>query len=100
MSVSRVSIEDALDEIASDEGGMRFQDLAVVLAKQRWPDLLACERKKDLGLDEYASAVASTLGVGMGLSCSITAELEKITSDADRAKSHFGDLKGAGLCHT
>jgi hypothetical protein len=32
MSVSRVAIEHALDAIASDEGGMRFQGLAVVLA--------------------------------------------------------------------
>jgi hypothetical protein len=93
MSASRVEIEHALDLVASDEGGMRFQGLAVVLAKLRWPDLVACERKKDLGLDAYASAAASALGKGMGLSCSITAALDKITSDAKRAKPHFSDLK-------
>ena len=82
-----------MDLVASDEGGMRFQGLAVVLAKLRWPDLVACERKKDLGLDAYASAAASALGKGMGLSCSITAALDKITSDAKRAKPHFSDLK-------
>jgi hypothetical protein len=93
MSASRAEIEHALDLIASDEGGMRFQGLAVVLAKLRWPDLVACERKKDLGLDAYASAEASKLGKGMGLSCSITAALNKITLDAQRAKPHFSDLK-------
>ena len=93
VSVSRVSIEHALDEIASDEGGMRFQGLAVVLAKLRWPDLVACERKKDLGLDAYASANASTTRTAMGLSCSITAELSKIQTDATRAKPHFADLQ-------
>jgi hypothetical protein len=92
MSASRVEIEHALNLIVSDEGGMRFQGLAVVLAKKRWPDLVACERKKDLGLDAYASAAASTLAKGMGLSCSITAGLEKIKSDAQRAKPHFADL--------
>src|SRR5580698_8645440 len=93
MSASRVEIEHALDLIASDEGGMRFQGLAVVLAKKRWPELIASERKKDLGLDAYASAVTSPLGIGMGLSCSTTAVLKKITDAAERAKPHFPDLK-------
>lgn len=93
MSVSRVAIEHALDAIASDEGGMRFQGLAVVLAKLRWPELIACERKKDLGLDAYAPAILSPLHMGMGLSSSITPELEKIQADAKRAKPHFSDLQ-------
>jgi hypothetical protein len=93
MSVSRVAIEHALDTIASDEGGMRFQGLAVVLAKLRWPELIACERKKDLGLDAHAPAILSPLHKGMGLSSSITPELEKIQGDAARAKSHFPDLQ-------
>ena len=93
MSASRIEIEQALDLIASDEGGMRFQGLAVVLARLRWPELIACERKKDLGLDAHAPAATSATGKGMGLSCSITAALSKITADADRAKDHFPDLK-------
>ena len=93
MSASRVEIEHALDLIASDEGGMRFQGLAVVLAKKRWPQLIASERKKDLGLDAYASAITSPMGIGMGLSCSTTADLKKISDDAERAKPHFPDLK-------
>ena len=93
MPVSRVAIEHALDAIASDEGGMRFQGLAVVLAKLRWPELIACERKKDLGLDAHAPAVLSPLHMGMGLSSSITPELEKVQGDATRAKPHFSDLQ-------
>jgi hypothetical protein len=93
MSVSRVAIEHALDAIASDEGGMRFQGLAVVLAKLRWPELIACERKWDLGLDAHAPAILSPLHVGMGLSSSTTPELEKIQADAKRAKPHFSDLQ-------
>jgi hypothetical protein len=88
MPVSRVAIERALDGIASDEGGMRFQGLAVVLAKLRWPELIACERKKDLGLDAHAPAILSPLHKGMGLSSSITPELEKIQGDCQgRSKS-------------
>ena len=93
MPVSRVVIEHALDAIASDEGGMRFQGLAVVLAKLRWPELIACERKWDLGLDALAPAILSPLHVGMGLSSSTTPELEKIQADAKRAKPHFTDMQ-------
>ena len=56
MTVSRTDIEKALDELISNEEGMRFQGLGVILAKQRWPELIACERKNDLALDAYASA--------------------------------------------
>lgn len=57
MPVSRVAIEHALDAIASNEGGMGFQGLAVVLAKLRWPELIRCERKWDPGLDAHAPAI-------------------------------------------
>jgi hypothetical protein len=93
MSVSRVAIERALDAIASDEGGMRFQGLAVVLGKLRWPELIACERKWDLGLDAHAPAILSPLQKGIGLCSSITPELKKIQADAERAKQHFKDLQ-------
>jgi hypothetical protein len=72
---------------------MRSQGLAVVLAKLRWPELIACERKWDLGLDAHAPAILSPLHVGIGLSSSTTPELEKIQSDAKRAKPHFTDLQ-------
>lgn len=93
MPVSRVAIQHALDAIPSDEGGMRFQGLAVVLAKLRWPELVACERKWDLGLDAHAPAILSPLHVGMGLSSSTTPKLAKIQADAKRAKPHFSDLQ-------
>lgn len=93
MPVSRVALEHALDAIASDEGDMRFQGLAIVLVKLRWPDLIACERMWDLGLDALAPAILSPLHVGMGLSSSTTPELEKIQADAKRAKPHFTNLQ-------
>src|SRR5688572_30213110 len=33
----RTEIEKALDELNSFEEGMRFQSLAIVLAKEKWP---------------------------------------------------------------
>ena len=92
MAVLRADIERALDEIVSNEEGMRFQGLAVVLGRQRWPELIACERKKDLGLDAYACASLAPDKISKGLASSITVELKKISGDAGRAKQNFNAL--------
>ena len=71
----RTEIEKALAEFVSNEEGMRFQGLAVVLAKLKWPQLIARERKKDLGLDAYMPPSLAQDGIGKGLACSLTATL-------------------------
>jgi hypothetical protein len=93
MVVLRTDIERALDELASQEEGMRFQGLAVVLGKKRWPELIARQRKKDLGLDAYAPASLTPEKIGKGLAASITPTLKKISDDAKTAKENFSDLK-------
>lgn len=90
--VERIDIERALEEIISNEEGMRFQNLAVVLAKLRWPELIACERHKDRGLDAYASPTLSSDGKGKGLACSTTPTLTKISKDAKAATKHYEGL--------
>lgn len=71
--VYRSEIEKALDEMIADEAGMKFQGLAVVLAKQKWPQLVACERKWDKGLDalieniEWRREWAEKVGLGFKL---------------------------------
>jgi hypothetical protein len=89
--VERIDIERALTEIVSDECGMRFQNLAVVLAKERWQELLACERHNDRGLDAYAPPPLCRDGVGKGLACSTTGGYTKLNSDAKTAKENYGD---------
>jgi hypothetical protein len=93
MAVLRTDIERALNELASQEEGMRFQGLAVVLGKKRWPELIARQRKKDLGLDAYAPASLTPEKLGKGLAASITPALKKISADARTAKENFPDLK-------
>lgn len=93
MSVLRIDIERALDELASQEEGMRFQGMAVVLGKKRWPELIARQRKKDLGLDAYAPASLTPEKIGKGLAASITPTLKKVSADAKTAKANFPDLK-------
>ncbi|HBH03321.1 MAG: hypothetical protein A2W08_07185 [Candidatus Rokubacteria bacterium RBG_16_73_20] len=93
MAVLRTDIERALDELASQEEGMRFQGLAVVLGKKRWPELIVRQRKKDLGLDAYAPSSLTPERIGKGLAASITPTLKKISADAKTAKENFPDLK-------
>ena len=89
----RTEIESALAELISNEGGMKFQGLAVVLAKLKWPELIACERKKDLGLDAYVPASLAQDGIGKGLACSLTTTLEKIKSDIDSFRETYADIQ-------
>lgn len=93
MAVLRTDLERALDDLISQEGGMCFQGLAVVLGKKRWPELIARQRKKDFGLDAYAPASLTADGIGKGLAASITPTLGKIDSDAKTAKQNFPELK-------
>jgi hypothetical protein len=89
----RSEIELALDEMISDETGMRFQGLAVIHAQQIWPRLMACERKKDGGLDAHADAASQPDGKGIGLACSIRASLKKLCEDAEQVKKHHPDVQ-------
>lgn len=73
MSIRRSDIEKALDEFTSNFEGIRFQRLAVMLAKQRFPDLVASEPMQDLGAD--------AVGSGKVLICSLTAALPKLRSE-------------------
>lgn len=93
MPLLRVDIERALDELILHEEGIRFQRLAVVLGKQRWRELIACQPKKDLGLDAYAPASLTPEKIGKGLATSITASLAKISADASSARANYPDLR-------
>ena len=72
---------------------MRFQGLAVVLAKQKWPDLIASERKNDLGLDAYAPALLAQDEKGRALACSLTDTLEKIKGDVTKICKEVPDVQ-------
>ena len=88
----RSEIIRALAEMTSDEGGMKFQGLAVINARQKWPQLVACERKWDGGLDAHADGALDPEGKGVGLASSLTATLKKIKSDATKVKENYPDV--------
>ncbi|HET8926011.1 MAG TPA: hypothetical protein VFN26_23705 [Candidatus Acidoferrum sp.] len=89
----RSEIERALNEMISDETGMKFQGLAVVHGQKKWPQLVACERKWDGGLDAHAKGVLQPDSKGIGLASSITATLKKISTDAEGVKQHYSDVQ-------
>ena len=92
MAILRSEIEKALAELVSNEEGMRFQGIAVVLAKEKWPDLIASERKNDLGRDAYAPAVLAKDGRGCVLASSLTAEIGKIRNDLENFRQVISDI--------
>jgi hypothetical protein len=89
----RSEIERALNEMISDEGGMKFQGLGVVHARQKWPQLVACERKWDGGLDAHAPGALDPEGRGIGLACSLSATLGKIERDAAKVNENYPDVR-------
>jgi hypothetical protein len=89
----RTDVEKALDELIAEEEAFKFQGLGVVLAKQKWPRLIASERRYDLGLDAHAKANFEPDGRGIGLACSLTAEYEKIADDATKIKKNYSDVQ-------
>jgi len=89
----RSEIDLALNEMISDETGMKFQSLAVVHAQKKWPQLVACERKWDGGLDAHANGALESDGKGIGLASSIDATLKKVSIDAEGVKKHYPDVQ-------
>ena len=89
----RSELERAFAEMISDEAGNKFQGLAVVRAQQKWPRLIACERKWDGGLDAHADGALEPDGKGLGLACSLTATLKKVRSDAGNTEKHYPDVR-------
>ena len=63
-----------------------------MLGKIRCPELVACERHNDLGLDAYASAVLSPDGRAKGLASSTTGTFEKVNSDATKVQKNYSDV--------
>jgi hypothetical protein len=88
----RTEIETALDDLIAHEEGMKFQSLAVILAKEKWSHFIACGRKWDRGLDAHAPASLDPQGVGRGLASALSGSIDKIKSDAQKIKEHFSDV--------
>jgi hypothetical protein len=82
----RTEVEKALDELIAEEQDFKFRGLGVVLTKQKWPRLIASERRYDLGLDAHARAELEHDRRGIGLACSMTTKYGKIAEEGSKSE--------------
>jgi hypothetical protein len=88
----RLLIEHAFDALVAREECFRFQEVATILARRRWPDLIASEPKKDRGAD--AQAIGSyAVGPKKVLACSTSPTIEKIKGDATKIRTNYPDTE-------
>jgi len=81
MTITWSEIDKALEELVIHEEGNRFQRLAISLAKQQWPGIIATEIKKDGGEDALSHPYLMKDGKRIDFACSITATWKKIQDD-------------------
>ena len=83
VEVNWQNIDIALHKLIIHEQGILFQRLAIALAKQQWPEMIATQPHKDGGQDAYMPYFESN-GHCLSVGCSITATYGKIKKDAER----------------
>jgi len=84
--LSRAKIDTALDDLIANQRAVDFQRLAMQLARQKWPDIIASELSHDGGEDGFTILPLSQAGKGISVACSLTATKAKILSDCTRIK--------------
>lgn len=84
MALEWQNINHALDALVVHEEGIKFQRLALSLAKTRWPELVAAEVKKDGGEDGLTHPYLTKSGKRFDIASSITATYGKVRGDVKR----------------
>ena len=98
MAILRIDIIRALDELIANEAGLAFQALAVVLTKQKWPDLIASEWHNDGGLDAFAPASLAHGKKAKGVASSITGKGFGFTGFARMCNTLQSSVSGFWVC--
>lgn len=80
----REQIIRALERMIGREHGYEFQPIAIQVAKQYYPTLVASEWKRDGGQDAISLPTRDPTGRRVSLACSVTPTLAKVRSDCDR----------------
>lgn len=92
-TLRRSQIETSLEELISNNRAADFQRVAVRLAQERCPDLIASELSHDGGEDAFTAYTVG--GRQLAVACSLTATLAKIKSDLEvirTRKPHISEL--------
>jgi hypothetical protein len=93
MTVGRTELALALDDMVENQGGVRFQRMALQLVRQAWPEIVCSEPGKDLGVDARIPTSLAADGVGRAFACSITPTYAKILADARKIRGNYPSLK-------
>lgn len=80
-----LQIKEALEGLKAAERATDFQELALHLARRRWPEFVATEHKSDGG-EDATSFQRNAGGQLCRLACSLTGTLEKVRRDARRQR--------------
>ena len=83
----RDRLKDALDGIAAEPRGSRFEDICIQLALCREPKLIPGPRYNDGGQDAHLPDDSLTVG------CSLTHTWAKVSSDIERVKARRPNLR-------
>jgi hypothetical protein len=93
VTVGRTELALALDDMSENQDGVRFQRMALQLARQTWPEIVCSEPGKDLGVDARVPKSLAADGVGRAFACSITPTYAKIFADARKIRANYPNLK-------
>lgn len=92
--LSRTRLEQAIDDLIRNQRGIDFQRIALQLARQIRPDIVANEIAQDGGEDGVLANLRIDGNSALAIACSITATWGKIHQDLDRIKSRRPQLSG------
>ena len=81
MTLKWQDINRAIEDLILNERGIDFQRIAISLAKERWPEVVATEVKKDGGEDGLTHSYLTKDGKRFRVASSITNTYEKVKGD-------------------
>ena len=92
MEVNWQNIDSALQKLTVHGAGFWFQHLAISLAKQRWPEMIAPETFSDGGEDAFIPICFKSNGKHLSVGCSFTGTYTKIRDDVNTIKNRGKSL--------
>lgn len=92
MEVNWQNIDSAIQELIVHGAGFWFQRIAISLAKQRWPEMIAPEIFSDGGEDAFIPICFKSNGKHLSVGCSITDKYTKIRDDVETIKKRGKSL--------
>src|SRR4051812_42105837 len=90
--ITRSDLERALDDLVSNQRSTDFQRIAVRLAKEKNPSLVASEISKDGGEDAFLLGKLPD-GTSLSVAASLTATIGKIRLDLNAVRKRKPDVK-------